>query len=79
MNTSNPPRPIIIELAPGKHAICACGRTASAPYCDGSHRGTEFTPVIERVEDTPRKLAWCTCRLSNDMPRCDGSHRPCKP
>lgn len=69
------PRPLVVNLDPGKHAICCCGRTANAPFCDGSHAGTGLTPRIEEVVEIPRNVAWCVCRTSGNMPYCDGSHR----
>jgi CDGSH iron-sulfur domain-containing protein 3 len=39
-------RPIPIMLEGGKsYWWCACGRSKSQPFCDGSHKGTAFTPV----------------------------------
>ena len=39
-------RPITIMLEAGKsYWWCACGRSKSQPFCDGSHKGTAFTPV----------------------------------
>jgi CDGSH-type Zn-finger protein len=75
MSDAEKPRPIVVELEVGKHALCCCGKTTNRPFCDGSHRGTGFSPVIEVVEGEPRKIAWCTCRTSGNMPACDGSHK----
>ena len=69
------PGPIVCNLEPGKHAICNCGQTANAPFCDGTHAGTENRPVIEDVEMIARNIAWCTCNASSNKPYCDGSHR----
>jgi CDGSH-type Zn-finger protein len=39
-------RPIPIMLEAGKsYWWCACGRSKSQPFCDGSHKGTGFSPV----------------------------------
>jgi len=78
------PRPLVVNLDPGRYAICRCGRTGNAPFCDGSHKETEFRPEIVEVKDVAMNVAWCTCRTSGRMPRCDGSHRqlwadPAKP
>ncbi|MGB0522706.1 MAG: CDGSH iron-sulfur domain-containing protein [Flammeovirgaceae bacterium] len=65
--------PYVMEVEPGNYAWCSCGKSAKQPYCDGSHKGTEFVPVIEKVETT-KKVAWCGCKHSNGAPFCDGSH-----
>ncbi len=68
-------KPLVTELGPGTHAICTCGQTTNAPFCDGSHSGTELRPEIVKVDTLPMNIAWCTCRLSGKVPNCDGSHR----
>lgn len=30
--------PYILEMEPGKYAWCTCGRSATQPFCDGSHK-----------------------------------------
>lgn len=66
--------PYVIEVEPGKYAWCACGRSASQPYCDGSHKGTAFRPMITEVTER-KKIAWCGCKQSANKPFCDGAHR----
>ena len=39
-------QPIRVELEAGaKNYWCACGGSRTQPFCDGSHRGTPFTPL----------------------------------
>ena len=66
-------RPKVLDLEPGSYFWCACGRSANQPWCDGSHRGTEFTPVKLEVAERSR-VALCMCKHTGDRPRCDGSH-----
>ena len=36
-------RPIPINVVAGEsYWWCACGRSKTQPFCDGSHKGTEF-------------------------------------
>ena len=30
---------------------CACGKSANQPFCDGSHKDTEFSPIKWTAED----------------------------
>ena len=62
------------DLAPGDYWWCACGRSKTQPFCDGSHRGGPFTPV--RFTVTPRSgtLWLCGCKRSRTPPFCDGAH-----
>ena len=57
-----------------KVAWCACGRSATQPYCDGSHKGTGLSPVIFDAE-AGKTLYLCGCRQSGNKPFCDGSHK----
>jgi CDGSH-type Zn-finger protein len=66
-------KPYVIEESPGKRAWCACGRTKTQPFCDGSHVGTGLSPVIVKIEEK-KHVAWCGCRKSGNKPFCDGSH-----
>jgi len=66
-------KPYVEELEPGKYAWCSCGLSDNQPYCNGTHKGTEFTPIIEEITEK-RKVAWCGCKHSSKVPFCDGSH-----
>lgn len=65
--------PYVLEVDPGTYAWCACGKSSKQPYCDGSHVGSEFSPVIQKVEEK-KTLAWCGCKATGAAPFCDGSH-----
>lgn len=66
--------PYVMELEPGNYAWCACGKSENQPYCDGSHKGSEFTPIVEKITEA-KKVAWCGCKHSNNKPYCDGTHK----
>ncbi|RMG27257.1 MAG: CDGSH iron-sulfur domain-containing protein [Bacteroidetes bacterium] len=67
-------QPFVMELEAGTYWWCACGRSANQPYCDGSHKGTEFRPV--KFECTEHKrVALCGCKHTNKSPFCDGTHK----
>ena len=66
--------PIAIEVEEGKsYYQCSCGQSKKQPFCDGSHKGTEFTPVAYKAEKT-KKMFFCACKQTNNQPFCDGSH-----
>jgi len=65
--------PYILTLEPGEYFWCACGKSAKQPFCDGSHSGTEFTPVSFTVEKKSMQIL-CGCKHTKDSPFCDGSH-----
>lgn len=66
-------KPYVMELEPGTYAWCSCGKSAKQPYCDGSHSGTSFRPIVEKVEEN-KKVAWCGCKKTGQAPFCDGTH-----
>lgn len=66
--------PAVLELEPGEsYWWCACGRSKNQPFCDGSHQGTEFSPVEVKV-DKKKNYALCQCKRTGDSPWCDGRH-----
>jgi CDGSH-type Zn-finger protein len=66
--------PYIIDMDKGSYHWCACGKSSKQPFCDGSHKGSEFTP--KKVEVTEfKKIAWCGCKHTKNEAFCDGSHR----
>jgi CDGSH iron-sulfur domain-containing protein 3 len=67
-------QPIIEECKPGIYWWCACGLSKSQPFCDGSHKGSSFSPMEVEIKEI-KKVAWCACKYSNNKPFCDGAHR----
>jgi len=65
--------PYVMQLAAGQYAWCACGRSTTQPFCDGSHKGTGIEP-IEFTLDKATVVALCGCKRSDDAPFCDGTH-----
>jgi CDGSH-type Zn-finger protein len=65
--------PYPAECESGKtYYWCSCGLSKNQPYCDGSHKGSEFTP--KAFEADKPKVFLCGCKLTKNPPYCDGSH-----
>jgi CDGSH-type Zn-finger protein len=52
---------------------CSCGLSKNQPFCDGSHKTTEFMPVAFTAEKT-ETVYLCGCKHSAKGAFCDGSH-----
>ena len=66
--------PIGVDVVEGKSYFwCTCGKSLKQPFCDGSHKGTEFSPLVYKSEQS-KKVFFCTCKQTKDQPLCDGSH-----
>lgn len=67
--------PFGVDVTAGKdYYWCACGKSAKQPFCDGSHQGSEFTPVKYTAE-SDGKVFFCGCKATGNAPLCDGSHK----
>jgi len=75
-------QPVIAARAPAKvpleagkdYWFCACGKSSSQPFCDGSHKGSSFAPKKFTAEKTGD--AWlCQCKHTANAPFCDGTHK----
>lgn len=65
--------PYAVELEAGDHWWCACGRSKSQPFCDGSHKGTGIEPVKFTLAQKETKYL-CGCKATGHPPFCDGTH-----
>lgn len=66
--------PIPVDVEADKvYFWCACGRSKAQPFCDGSHRGTDFAPLPWKAPETKR-VFFCACKRTGGKPLCDGSH-----
>lgn len=66
--------PYAVELAPGDYFWCRCGRSKNQPWCDGSHKVTDFKPQKFTV-DKADKYRLCGCKKTGSQPFCDGTHK----
>lgn len=66
---------IRVEVKQGEtYYWCSCGLSENQPFCNGAHKGTEFTP-IKYVADENKTVGFCGCKHSKKSPLCDGSHK----
>eukprot|EP00347_Sterkiella_histriomuscorum_P004412 403360560 len=70
--------PYKVDLVQGQtYYWCSCGKSKKQPFCDGSHKGSEFIPRAF-VYDKPSGEAYlCGCKHNKreSGPFCDGSHK----
>lgn len=67
-------QPYFRTLEPGTYYWCACGRSQTQPFCDGSHQGSRFEPVAFTVEGEREDVVLCGCKMTKTKPHCDGAH-----
>ena len=66
------PYPVAVE-AGKSYYWCACGLSATQPFCDGSHKGSGLAPVPFKA-DASKTVYFCGCKATTTAPMCDGSH-----
>ncbi|MEA3178441.1 MAG: hypothetical protein QOI59_1964 [Gammaproteobacteria bacterium] len=68
------PKPCLVNVKAGRtYFWCSCGRSAKQPFCDGSHKGTDFSPM-EFKATRDDELLFCGCKHTQNGPFCDGAH-----
>jgi CDGSH iron-sulfur domain-containing protein 3 len=67
--------PYAVNVEKGKdYWWCACGKSRSQPFCDGSHKiEGKFAPVKYTAAETAI-VRFCGCKSTGHPPLCDGSH-----
>ncbi|MBI5109974.1 MAG: CDGSH iron-sulfur domain-containing protein [Rhodocyclales bacterium] len=67
--------PFAVNVEKGKdYYWCSCGKSATQPFCDGSHKGSEFAPT-KFTADESKTIYFCGCKHSGNGALCDGSHK----
>ena len=67
------PYPVVVE-AGQRYGWCACGRSKTQPFRDGSHKGSDFKPVEYQAQESGT-LYLCGCKRTGNNPLCDGTHQ----
>ena len=67
--------PYAVEVEAGKSYFwCSCGQSSKQPFCDGSHKGSGFSPVKWEAPEN-KTVYFCGCKHSASQPLCDGKHK----
>jgi len=66
--------PYPLDLNAGTYWWCACGRSKNQPFCDGSHKASEFSPCQFTLSES-QKVWLCGCKQTGTPPFCNGTHK----
>ncbi len=65
--------PYAVPVEEGKsYRWCSCGLSATQPWCDDSHVGTGFEPIVF-VAPLNGTFYMCGCKRSDNKPYCFGN------
>ena len=68
----NEPIPVEVE-SDSNYFWCSCGKSKKQPFCDGSHVGTDYSP-LKFISEKSEVIYFCGCKSTANAPFCDGSH-----
>jgi CDGSH-type Zn-finger protein len=67
--------PCAVEVEAGKsYWWCSCGKSATQPFCDGAHKGSDFVPIEHKAKEAGT-VYFCGCKHSGKGALCDGAHQ----
>ena len=59
---------IAVNVEEGKsYYWCSCGKSSKQPFCDGSHKGSEFNPIVYKAEATKKCFFVLVNRLTINL------------
>jgi CDGSH-type Zn-finger protein len=71
-------KPIKIKCKEGRiYMWCACGWSRNQPFCDGTHRISQFQIKLMPIPWTCKKTGYywfCNCKKTGKKVFCDGTH-----
>ena len=67
--------PFAVEVEQGRtYWWCACGKSASQPFCDGTHKTQSTLTPVKYEPEKSCTVYFCGCKSTGNVPMCDGSH-----